>query len=399
MKIYLVGGAVRDQLLGQPIKERDWVVVGATPEQLLNLGYRPVGKDFPVFLHPETHEEYALARTERKTGPGYTGFSFHAAPNVSLEQDLLRRDLTINALAQDPETGTIIDPYAGQLDLQQRILRHVSPAFREDPVRILRIARFAARYASLGFQIAPETLTLMQEMVAAGEINALVAERVWQELVRALGEPCPAEFFRVLKNCGALKILFPALADLFNVTFDVSPNTLTNWGDYSLTLLDKAAQITADPAIRFAVLTRHFDKTAVAQTDELRTDISSIKQLSMRYRIPQEYSDLAYLANRYYPTLKNVTQLDATQLLQLLERTDALRRYTRFEQLITACAIHLHKFNQDMMTYLTTAVSVVKQIDIQDLLAQSLEGGALADAIRSKRLQALAKFLQNSAIK
>lgn len=259
VKIYLVGGAVRDQLLGRLVKERDWVVVGATPEAMLALGYRPVGKDFPVFLHPETHEEYALARTERKIGPGYHGFACTASPDVTLEEDLKRRDLTINAIAQTP-SGDIIDPYGGVQDIQDRVLRHVSPAFVEDPVRILRLARFAARYSGLGFYVAPETRVLMQQMVMQGEVDHLVAERVWQELERALGEAEPGQFFEVLRSCSALAVIFPEIDRLFGVPQSPQWHPEIDTGVHTLMVLAQATRLTSSIPVRFAALVHDLGK-------------------------------------------------------------------------------------------------------------------------------------------
>ncbi|NOX91180.1 MAG: multifunctional CCA addition/repair protein, partial [Gammaproteobacteria bacterium] len=259
MEIYLVGGAVRDTLLGLEPKEHDWVVVGATPEQLESQGYKQVGKDFPVFLHPKTHEEYALARTERKTAPGYHGFAIHAAPDVTLEEDLLRRDLTVNAIAQTAD-GQLIDPFNGQQDLADKRLRHVSPAFSEDPIRILRVARFAARFAHLGFNIAPETGELMRDMVNAGEVDALVAERVWTETERALGEKNPARFFEVLRDCGALEKLFPEIERLFGVPQPEKHHPEIDTGVHTLMVLEQAARLSADTRVRFAALVHDLGK-------------------------------------------------------------------------------------------------------------------------------------------
>ncbi|HEX4045174.1 MAG TPA: multifunctional CCA tRNA nucleotidyl transferase/2'3'-cyclic phosphodiesterase/2'nucleotidase/phosphatase, partial [Gammaproteobacteria bacterium] len=274
MKIYLVGGAVRDKLLGLRVKERDWVVVGASEQDMLALGYRQVGKEFPVFLHPSTREEYALARTERKVGLGYKGFSFDTSPDVLLEDDLIRRDLTINAMAETAE-GVLIDPFHGQIDLKQKVLRHVSSAFAEDPVRILRVGRFLARYARLGFQVAPETMILMQQMVAAGEVDALVAERVWKECMRALGEKNPEYFFVVLSACDALPILFPNLV----------------LGDAGMHALQQACQLTTNKIVRFAALLHALPDTKKA-----------IQTLCLRYRVPNVYRDLALLTAAHYQT-------------------------------------------------------------------------------------------------
>ena len=312
MKIYLVGGAVRDKLLGLPLKEKDYVVVGATPQELLALGYRQVGKEFPVFLHPETGEEYALARKERKVAPGYAGFVFEASPEVNLEEDLLRRDLTINAMAED-ENGQLIDPYLGQKDLAHKSLRHVSAAFSEDPVRILRIARFAARYARLEFQVAPETILLMKEMVAAKEVDALVAERVWKELERALSESSPAVFFEVLNACEALPVLFP----------EVKPK-----GE-GIAALKRAVILSQDTQVRFAALMYESE--------------SAITALCERYRLPTEYRVLALLVSASLPLLNRPTPLSADELLALFSKSDAFRRQERFQKLLLSAEAILQK--------------------------------------------------------
>lgn len=309
MQIYVVGGAVRDELLGLPVQDRDYVVVGATPEEMIRQGFKPVGRDFPVFLHPETHEEYALARTERKTAPGYHGFTFHAAPDVTLEQDLQRRDLTINAMARD-EDGQLIDPYHGAEDLGEGLLRHVSDAFAEDPVRILRVARFAARF---GFTVAPETETLMQQMVEAGEADALVAERVWQELAKGLMERAPSTLFAVLRDCGALARVLPQLDALYEdgVIHD------------ALAALDAAAAANTALEVRVAALLRALQPEA-------------IEALAARLRLPANCRDLALLASRHGNTLADAAALDAQELFELLEATDAWRRPERFGELVEA---------------------------------------------------------------
>jgi len=310
VKVYVVGGAVRDELLGLPVQDRDYVVVGATPEEMIEAGYKPVGKDFPVFLHPETHEEYALARTERKTGPGYKGFTFHAAPDVTLEQDLERRDLTINAIAQD-EDGTLIDPHNGQGDIEERVFRHVGDAFAEDPVRILRVARFAARF---GFSVAPETLELMQRMVQAGEADALVPERVWQEVARGLMEPMPSRMFAVLRDCGALARVAPELEAQLELEGERSP---------TLDALDAAAEAGAPLEVRFAVLTRALDPLAV-------------ESLCSRLKVPGDCRDLALLAARHGNIILDAVALEPRALLDLFGATDAWRRPDRFVALLDA---------------------------------------------------------------
>lgn len=360
MKIYLVGGAVRDKLLGLPVKERDWVVVGATPEEMLKQGYRQVGKEFPVFLHPRTHEEYALARTERKTHAGYKGFSFIASPDVSLEEDLQRRDLTINAMAETSE-GTLIDPYHGKQDLEHQLLRHVSPAFIEDPVRILRVGRFLARYHYLGFHVAEETLTLMRQMVDAGEVDALVAERVWKELERALTEKNPEKFFDVLSACSALGKLFPLLNQ-------------SGWGMQALQI---AASWSPSPVVRFAALLHD-------HSDEQK----SISALCQRYRVPNEYRELAVLTARHFRTALEIQGLSTEQVLKFLMALDIFRREDRFQHFLTVCQIiaktHELPFNQD---WLINCAQAAKSVDVQTLIAEGKTGNELAVAIQEKRCE------------
>jgi tRNA nucleotidyltransferase (CCA-adding enzyme) len=306
MEIYLVGGAVRDELLGRPVTERDWVVVGATPQQMEHAGFRPVGRDFPVYLHPQTHEEYALARLERKVGPGYRGFTTEFSAAVTLEQDLQRRDLTINAIARATD-GHLIDPFGGQRDLELRLLRHVSGAFVEDPVRILRVARFAARFADLGFTVAPETQALMRQMVDNGEVRSLVPERVWRELERALGEPQPQACFDILQHCGALPVLMPELA----------------WGEHERRALQAALSLSAEPAVRFAALLADIDPQALTS-------------LCDRLRVPGDYRELAQLTARLSASLARAWYLQPDHLLCLLETADAFRRPDRFARLLLA---------------------------------------------------------------
>ena len=359
MNIYLVGGAVRDKLLGRPHKERDWVVVGATPKYMLDQGYRLVGKDFPVFLHPKTHEEYALARTERKTGKGYKGFAVHAAPDVTLEDDLKRRDLTINAIAEDSQ-GNLIDPYNGQQDLKDRLFRHVSPAFAEDPVRILRVARFAAKLPD--FSVHPDTNKLMQQMVQAGEVDALVPERVWQEMERALGEDEPTRFFEVLETCQALPVLFPEFND--------------DQPDYSH--LNNPALSTPQ---RFATLLHRY--TA-----------EGIRFLCQRYHVPHEYRDLAILVAKQEESFAQNHALDAESLLDLLIICDALRRPERFAIMQSTLAL-LHKGpnTQAKQAICQQALTVIKTLTVQPLLDKGLTGEALATAIKQLRLDTLTQLL------
>ena len=404
MQIYLVGGAVRDQLLNYPHKEQDYVVVGATPEQMLAQGYRLVGKDFPVFLHPHTHAEYALARTERKIGPGYTGFTCYAAPDVTLEDDLKRRDLTINAMAQTPD-GKIIDPYGGLQDLKNKLLRHVSPAFAEDPVRILRTARFAARYAHLGFTVAAETMQLMRAMVRAGEINALVAERVWQELQRALTEQTPAEFIKVLRACGALKILFPEIEQLFGVPNPPKWHPEIDTGIHTLMALTQAAQLSADPGLRFAALVHDLGKGATPFTEwpshpgHEERGVELIRALCKRYLVPNDYQELAVLTSRYHTHCHRVSELKPATLLTTLEKLDAFRRPARFKLFLLACEADargragLEHQPYPQRAYMESAFNAAQQVAVQLLIEKGLSGAALGEALHQERVGVIKKRL------
>ena len=341
MQIYCVGGAIRDELLGLSVKDRDWVVVGATPEEMLEAGFKPVGRDFPVFLHPRTHEEYALARTERKTAPGYAGFVFHADPTVTLEDDLARRDLTINAIARAPD-GSLIDPHGGQRDLAARVLRHVSPAFAEDPVRILRVARFAARCND--FSLAPETLALMQQMVANGEVDALVAERVWQELANGLMEAQPSRMFETLRACGALNKLLPELDRLWGVPQRADYHPEIDTGVHVMMVIDMAARLDLSLPARFAALTHDLGKGSTPADvlprhagHELRS-VALLESLCDRLRVPTDCRDVARLVARYHGDMYRVAELRPETQVKILERCDALRRPARFEEVLGACA-------------------------------------------------------------
>ena len=342
MRVYLVGGAVRDGLLGLPVRERDWVVVGSTREELLRLGYREVGNDFPVFLHPETHEEYALARLERKTAPGYRGFDVRFGPEVTLEEDLARRDLTINAMAQAPD-GTLIDPYGGRRDLDARVLRHVSAAFVEDPVRILRVARFAARFAPRGFRVAPETLELMRAIVAHHELDALVPERVWQETEKALREQRPSEFFSVLRNCGALAWIFPEIDALFGVPQPPQWHPEIDTGVHTLMVLEQAVALGADPEVRFAALVHDLGKGTTPPAEwpkhhgHEERSVALIEALAARLRVPGNYRDLAVVVARYHGIVHRALELRPGTILEFLEGSDAFRRPARFAQALLAC--------------------------------------------------------------
>ncbi len=344
MQIYMVGGAVRDGLLGLPVKDRDWVVVGATPEQMAAIGFLPVGKDFPVFLHPKTKEEYALARTERKTAPGYKGFVVHAEPTVTLEEDLSRRDLTINSIAKNTDIdyrNDLIDPYNGQRDLRQKVLRHVTEAFREDPVRILRVARFAARFTD--FTVAPETRELMREMVAAGEVDALVPERIWQELARGLMEAQPSRMFEVLRDCGALKRLLPEVDRLWGVPQRADYHPEIDTGVHVMMVLDMSARLNASLPVRFACLTHDLGK-ATTPADVLPRHIGHeerslhlIKPLSQRLRVPTDCRELAEVVAREHGNIHRCEGISPAATVRLLERCDAFRKPERFTDILQAC--------------------------------------------------------------
>ncbi len=400
MKVYMVGGAVRDRLLGLPVTDRDWVVVGATPEQMLAQGFIPVGKDFPVFLHPETKEEYALARTERKVAPGYTGFVFHAAPEVTLEQDLARRDLTINAMAMTPD-GKLIDPYGGRRDLERRILRHVSPAFVEDPVRILRVARFAARFAPWGFRVAPETMELMRRMVENGEVNALVPERVWAELQRALGEAKPSPFFEVLRECGALRVIFPEIDRLFGVPQPEKHHPEVDVGVHTLLVVDQAARLTADLEVRFAALVHDLGKGSTPREEWPRhvgheeRGVPLVEGLCGRLRVPNRFRELALLVTRYHLFFHRAVELRPATMLELFHKLDAFRRPRRFEQFLQACeADSRGRYGYEdrqppQLEILRAAYRAAAAVEPAELVAEGLQGAAIAEELRRRRLMAI----------
>ncbi len=400
MQTYLVGGYVRDKLLGLETKDRDWVVVGATAEDMLRLNYRQVGKDFPVFLHPQSNEEYALARTERKTGPGYTGFDFNASSKVTLEQDLMRRDLTINAIAMD-EDGNLIDPFHGQEDIRNRILRHISPAFAEDPVRILRIARFAARFAELGFRIADETMLLMQQMVKNGEIDALVAERVWQETRRALEEKVPARFFEVLRQCGALQKLFPEIDRLFGVPQPEKYHPEIDTGIHTMMVLTQAARLSPDPQVRFAALVHDLGKGTTPREQWPRhieheaRGVPLVEALCDRYRIPNDYRQLAVLVTRYHLHYHRAAELRDETLLKTLEALDAFRRPDRFERFLLACEADsrgrtgYEDQHYEQPDIYRRAFRAANAILAKEFVAQGLKGKAIKEAVARARIKAI----------
>lgn len=397
MKVYQVGGSVRDRLLGLPVQDRDWVVVGSTPEAMKALGYRQVGRDFPVFLHPETGEEYALARTERKTAPGYHGFSVHADPGVTLEEDLRRRDVTVNAMALDAE-GALVDPFGGQEDLRRRQLRHVSPAFVEDPVRILRVARFAAR---LGFSVAADTLTLMRTMVESGEVDALVPERVWSELERALGEPDPGRFFVVLRECEALARLFPEIDALFGVPQRADFHPEVDTGAHILLVLAQAARLSTEPVVRFAALVHDLGKGTTPPEEWPRhvghedRGAALVEGLCDRYRAPREFRELGVLAARLHGLCHRALELKPSTVLRLLESADAFRRPERFERLLLACEADFRgRPGWEDRPYpqgeaLRAARSAAAAVEARALVEQGLAGPALAGVLRDLRREAI----------
>lgn len=407
MKTYLVGGAVRDKLLNRPVIERDWVVLGETPESMLQRGFRAVGKDFPVFLHPKTNEEYALARTERKTAKGYKGFCVDASPDVTLEQDLLRRDLTINAIAMD-ENGVLVDPYGGQCDLEKRVFRHVSPAFAEDPVRILRLARFAARYAPLGFTIADETQNLMREMVDAGEVDALVPERIWAEMVKALGEAQPAAFFYTLKNCGALTRIFPEIDALFGVPQPENYHPEIDCGIHSLMALEQAALLSPKLEVRFAALVHDLGK-AISPKDNLPhhyghelKGVPILEKLCQRLRVPNQFKNLALHVTQYHTHCHKVRELRATTLVDLLQTLGAFKPENHLNDFILACEadargrLGLENKIYPQADFMKKAAKYAVNVDSVDVLNRGLEGKQIGEAIRRLRVTAVNEFLRQA---
>jgi len=375
---------VRDRLLGLPVRERDWVVVGATPQEMLAQGYTPVGKDFPVFLHPETHEEYALARTERKTGPGYTGFAVHADPDVTLEADLLRRDLTINAMAETPD-GELIDPYGGKDDLDNGILRHVSPAFTEDPVRILRIARFAARFSRWGFHVAHDTNKLLRSMVVNGEVDQLVPERVWAELVKALAEPVPVRFFEVLHGCGALARLFPELEALY----PAAGHAATPPNHVALPVLLAAARLSDDAAVRWTALVCDIDNADPNALDKTR-----LNALCERLRTPNACRELALLALQYRGQVHDITGLSPTAVLELLTVLDALRRTDRLDDLLLVCEADARSRDAEMLDYPPARVLLqARQACLHVKAPAGKHGPEIAVIMRARRIEAIKRML------
>ncbi|MDH0449652.1 multifunctional CCA addition/repair protein [Shewanella sp. GD04112] len=406
MKIYLVGGAVRDSLLNLPIKDKDFMVVGATPEQMQQLGYRQVGKDFPVFLHPKTQQEYALARTERKVGLGYGGFSCYASPDVTLEQDLLRRDLTINAIAQD-EAGNLYDPYHGIADINARKLRHVSVAFAEDPLRVLRVARFAARFHDLGFEIADETMALMQHMSQTEELTALTPERVWQEVDKSLGSPHPEVFFEVLRQCGALNILFPEIEALFGVPQPEKWHPEIDTGLHTMLVLAQATALTEEKAVRFAALVHDLGK-ALSPKEHWpkhhghgQKGLPVIKSLCERLRIPNEYRDLALLVSDQHQNVHQAFELRSETIIKLFDKADFWRKPERLEQLLLACLADMrgrtgfehHAYPQG--DYLSACFLAANTVDVKAIIAAGFQGVQIKQALNSKRIEVVERVKLN----
>lgn len=399
METYLVGGAVRDKMLNLPVKDRDWVVVGASVEDMQAQGFLQVGKGFPVFLHPQTQQEYALARTERKTAPGHTGFEFDTSADVSLEQDLMRRDLTINAMAET-ESGDIVDPYNGRRDLEQRVLRHVSPAFSEDPLRVLRVARFAARFAHLGFLVAEETMTLMQAMVASDELDSLVAERVWQEIERAMAAPDPAIFITVLRDCGALRVILPELDKLFGVPQPAKYHPEIDTGIHTVMCLEQVSKLTQDPVVRYATMLHDVGKGVTDQSKwpshhghetlglKLQTEITT------RLHVPNEFSQLAALVCEHHTKLHRIVELRPATVLKLLESLDAIRRPERMDKFLLACEADargrtgLEDRAYPQRSYLLQVLHAVSAIDIAAALRQR-ETDNPKQVVQQRRLQVI----------
>jgi tRNA nucleotidyltransferase (CCA-adding enzyme) len=406
MDIYLVGGAVRDQLLGRPYTEHDYVVVGATPDDLVALGYRPVGKDFPVFLHPRTGEQYALARTERKTGPGYYGFATRFSPDVTLEEDLARRDLTINAMARSDD-GTLVDPYGGQRDLAGRLLRHVSPAFVEDPLRVLRVARFAARLAPLGFTVAPDTLELMRRIVASGEMPALVPERVWVETERALGEDRPATYFEVLRSCGALQSLFPEVAALFGIPQPPTWHPEIDTGVHTMQVLEVAASLSPETTVRFAALVHDVGKGLTPRGDwpkhigHEESGARLIERFAGRLRVPNEHRELAVLVARHHARVHRVAEQRPETVLDLLEITDAFRRGERFERFLLACEADARGRGPDLRaapypqaSVFRSALAAASAVRLPPAVLAQEQGPVIAQRIRAARIDAIRTLIR-----
>jgi tRNA nucleotidyltransferase (CCA-adding enzyme) len=408
MEIYLVGGAVRDELLGLPVTERDWCVVGATPAEMKALGYRQVGKDFPVFLHPETGEEYALARTERKTGPGYHGFEFRTSPDVTIEEDLARRDITINAMARDA-TGRLVDPYGGLEDLKRKRLRHVSEAFAEDPVRVLRVAKFAARFAQHGFKVADETMELMAGMVEDGEVDELVPHRVWKETEAALAGPAPRVFFEVLRDCGALAVVFPEIDGLFGVPQPPEWHPEVDCGVHTMMVLDQATALSPEVDVRFAALTHDLGKATTPKAKlpshpgHEKRSARLIAAMAERLPLPTACRELALTVAELHGHAHKAFELRASTILKVLERVDAFRRPDRFEKFLVACEADsrgrtgFEDRPYPQADFLRGAFRAAARVSGRELAREGLEGAQIGEALKRKRLQAISGWKADAA--
>ncbi|TKB56775.1 multifunctional CCA addition/repair protein [Ferrimonas aestuarii] len=403
MQIYLVGGAVRDRLLGLEIKDRDHVVVGATPQQMLDLGYEQVGKSFPVFLHPKSHQEYALARTERKAGHGYTGFEICADPNVTLDEDLIRRDLTVNAIAE-AQDGSLIDPYGGQQDIERRVLRHVSEAFVEDPLRVLRVARFAARFHHLGFTVAPETLTLMQQLAESGELSHLTPERVWQETERALCGPTPRVYFEVLESCGALNALMPELALLRGVPQPQAHHPEIDSLEHTYLTLERAAELSPELTVRFAALTHDLGK-ALTPEEELprhimheQRGLAPLKQLCERLKVTNACRELAQISCAQHLNGHRALELKPATLLKLFDKVDAWRKPDRFQQFLLVCQADaqgrqgLKDKPYPQADYLNQALTIANEVQVRPIVEEGFKGPAIKAELSKRRIKRLTEF-------
>lgn len=406
MRQFLVGGAVRDQLLGLEIKDRDHVVLGSSPEQMIKQGYQQVGKDFPVFLHPQTGEEYALARTERKQGSGYTGFSCYAGEDVTLSEDLQRRDLTINAIAQSAQ-GELIDPYNGIDDLNNRLLRHISPAFSEDPLRVLRVARFAARFYKLGFKIAPETLLLMKDLANSGELSHLTAERIWLETAKALQTDSPQIYFQVLRDCNALKILFPEIEALFGIPAPKQWHPEIDTGIHTLMVVEQSVKLSQSVAFRFACLVHDLGKALTpvelwpSHKKHGFRGLAVIKSLCLRLKIPNECRDLALLVCEHHTLIHSARELKASTLVKLMDKCDAWRKPARFLQMLSCCIADskgrtgFEEKEYPSADYVSQAFLTAAEVDVQDIIQQGFKGAEIKEALFQARIKAVKKY-QNS---
>lgn len=403
MQVYLVGGAVRDKLLDIPVYDKDWVVVGSNPDEMLSQGFTAVGKDFPVFLHPKTKQEYALARTERKSGAGYTGFECHFSPDVTLEEDLIRRDLTINAMAQ-AEDGTLIDPYGGQRDLNDRILRHVSDAFIEDPLRVLRLARFAAKLFHLGFTVAEETMALMAQIASSGELEHLTAERVWQEWHKSLSTKNPEVFLSVLRDCGALKVVLPELDRLFGVPQPEKWHPEIDTGIHTLMVAKQAAQLSSSLTVRFAAQVHDLGKGVTPESEwpshkmHCHTGIKIIKKLCERVRVPNEFKELALLVCEQHSNIHRAAELKASTKLKILNKLDVWRKPERLEEVLLCCqADHSGRLGCEENPYPQKAIfdaayQAALSIEVKDIIADGFQGKAIRDELEKRRIEAISSL-------